>query len=59
MFYNENNPLIVEIIYGYAIEVYDSCVGFWDRELNFYEGKFDSCGWMVDLLLKKINERSR
>lgn len=55
----DNNPLIVEISYGYAIEGYDPCVGYWDRELNFYEGKFDSCGWMVDLVLKQIDERSK
>lgn len=59
VFDSDNNPLIVEISYGYAIEGYDPCVGYWDRELNFYEGKFDSCGWMVELVLKEVDERSR
>jgi glutathione synthase/RimK-type ligase-like ATP-grasp enzyme len=57
VFQAESNPFIVEISYGYAIEGYDSCVGYWDRELNFHEGKFDSCEWMVDLLVKKIRIR--
>lgn len=48
------NPLIVEISYGYAIEAYDSCVGYWDKDLNFHEGKFDSCEWMIDFLVKKL-----
>jgi len=47
-------PLIVEISYGYAIEVYDDCAGYWDKDLNFHEGKFDSRDWMVDLVLKQI-----
>lgn len=54
VFDNQKNPLIVEISYGYAIEGYDQCAGYWDKGLNFYEGKFDSCEWMVDLVLKKL-----
>jgi glutathione synthase/RimK-type ligase-like ATP-grasp enzyme len=53
--FNEiNEPLIVEISYGYAIGGYDNCEGYWDENLNFFEGKFDSCQWMVDLVIKKI-----
>ncbi|WP_236137217.1 ATP-grasp domain-containing protein [Mongoliitalea daihaiensis] len=51
------NPLIVEISYGFAIEGYDQCAGYWDKELNFHEGKFDSCEWMVDLVLNEISEK--
>ncbi|MGY6743329.1 MAG: ATP-grasp domain-containing protein [Cecembia sp.] len=57
VFDTDQNPLIVEISYGYAIEVYDQCAGYWDKELNFYEGKFDSCEWMVDSVLKAISEK--
>jgi glutathione synthase/RimK-type ligase-like ATP-grasp enzyme len=46
---------IVEISYGYAIDAYDGCVGYWDKNLNFHEGRFDSCEWMIDLVVKKIN----
>jgi glutathione synthase/RimK-type ligase-like ATP-grasp enzyme len=54
VFDSEGNSKIVEISYGFAIEVYNDCVGYWDKELNFHEGKFDSCEWMVDLVLKQI-----
>lgn len=54
VFDNNMDPLLVEISYGYAIEGYDKCVGYWDRDLNFHEGKFDSCEWMVELVLKQI-----
>lgn len=49
------NPMIVEISYGYAIEGYDQCVGYWDKEMNFHSGKFDSCEWMLDLVLKQLH----
>jgi len=50
-----NEPLIVEISYGYAIEGYDKCKGFWDENLNFYPGPFDSTNWIIEDLLKEIN----
>jgi hypothetical protein len=45
-----NNPLIVEINYGFSTKVYDPCVGYWDENLNFCEGKFNPYGWMVELI---------
>lgn len=49
IFDSNNNPLIVEISYGFAMKAYDECEGYWDKELNWYEGeKFDFCGWMVE-----------
>jgi hypothetical protein len=33
-------------------EVYVSCVGYWDKELNWYEGEFDPYGWMIEQLIK-------
>jgi glutathione synthase/RimK-type ligase-like ATP-grasp enzyme len=47
-----NQPLIVEISYGYAHEVYDRCPGYWDKDLNWHEGKTIKEEWMVDLILK-------
>ncbi|MBN1187820.1 MAG: hypothetical protein JXB49_36440 [Bacteroidales bacterium] len=49
---NENSsPLLVEISYGFSIEAYDHCVGYWDSDLNFHEGAFNPQHWMVDSLL--------
>ena len=50
-------PKIVEISYGYAIEVYEECVGYWDKNLVFYEGKFDSTNWMIDSIIKQIDKK--
>jgi glutathione synthase/RimK-type ligase-like ATP-grasp enzyme len=48
-----NNPLIVEISYGYVPSGYDECEGFWTNDMQWHEGKgFDFCGWMVENLIK-------
>jgi hypothetical protein len=46
----DNNPMIVEISYGFIKEVYDPCEGFWNKDLNWHEGPFDPYGWMVELV---------
>ncbi len=49
VFDSNNNPLIVEMSYGFAVNAYDSCEGFWTIDLNWHEGShFDFCGWMVE-----------
>lgn len=45
-------PKMVEISYGFAKEVYDPWFGYWDKDLNWHEGKFDPYGWMVEEVLK-------
>lgn len=47
-----HNPLLIEISYGFAPLGYDDCVGYWDEQLNWYEGTFNPYGWMVDLMIK-------
>lgn len=46
----DNNPLIVEISYGFNIDGYKDCPGFWDRDLNWNQCKFDPYGWMIEQL---------
>ena len=48
--YDNGEPKIVEISYGFSPEGYDSCPGYWDKDLNWHEGPFDPYGWMVDLM---------
>lgn len=57
IFDKENNPLIVELSYGFIGEVYDCCEGYWDSDLNWYEGaSFDFSGWMVENLVREKND---
>lgn len=48
-----NSPLIVEISYGYAIEAYDPCPGYWDSNLKWHEGEFNPQEWILDEMIKK------
>jgi len=50
-------PKIVEISYGFAIEGYNDCVGYWDDSLTFHEVRFDATHWMVDSVVKEIKSR--
>lgn len=54
VFDKTNQPLIVEISYGYAVKAYDNCEGYWTDDLAWHEGThFDFCGWMVENLLRE------
>lgn len=55
--YNSNKPLIVEISYGFATAGYDPCPGYWDRELNWYEGPFNPQSWMVEDVLQQTKSK--
>jgi glutathione synthase/RimK-type ligase-like ATP-grasp enzyme len=54
VFDEKNSPLICEISFGFTVQVYDPCPGYWDRGLNWYEGKFIPQNWMVENLIKSI-----
>lgn len=48
-----NNPLIVEISYGYSIKAYYKCEGYWTDDMIWHEGNgFDIEGWMVENIIK-------
>jgi glutathione synthase/RimK-type ligase-like ATP-grasp enzyme len=60
VFGENNEPLIVEISYGYTAAAYDRCEGYWDREMNWHAGRnFDFCGWMVENLIAGIENEAR
>lgn len=54
VFDENNNPLIVEVSYGFVSKVYDPCPGYWDNSLNWHEGKTVKEEWMIDIILKSI-----
>lgn len=51
---SNGKPLITEISYGYAIEFYDPCPGYWDQDLNWHEGRFNPQAWMVEDLIRTL-----
>jgi glutathione synthase/RimK-type ligase-like ATP-grasp enzyme len=50
--YLSGKPLIVEISYGFAMEGYDACTGYWDKNLHWHSGKIAPQEWMVELMIK-------
>ncbi|PSL44899.1 hypothetical protein CLV51_105272 [Chitinophaga niastensis] len=54
IFDEHNTPLIVEMSYGFSIQVYDDCTGYWDTDLNWHAGPFIPQHFMIDDLLAAI-----
>lgn len=53
--FDENNmPLIVEISYGFSVEAYDNCTGYWNDNLEWIESKFNPQEWMIESLIRTI-----
>ncbi|NIG55223.1 RimK family alpha-L-glutamate ligase [Chitinophaga sp. Cy-1792] len=50
----QQQPLIVEMSYGFMMPVYDPCTGYWDRQLNWHEGPFNPQQFMVEGLMDQI-----
>jgi len=55
--YENGNPFITEISYGFVSHGYDKCEGYWDKHLDWYEGEFNPCGWMVNGIVEKIRPK--
>lgn len=54
VFDQENNPLIVEIGYGFNVEFYDPCPGYWDSNFKWHEGTFNPQVWMLEHVIHKL-----
>jgi len=52
VFDTNQNPLIVEINYGFAHQAYWNCPGYWDKNLNWHEGKFNQVEWILEEYIK-------
>lgn len=57
--YNGDQPLVIEISYGTTSPSYKPCPGYWDTELNFHEGEVNFCGWMIDKVVQRVNEKAQ
>lgn len=51
----DDNPLIVEISYGFSVEVYIDCPGYWDSSLKWHEGDFNPYEWMVNQVKEQLS----
>lgn len=55
--HKDNQPLLVEISYGFSPEGYSACPGYWDKELNWHDEKFNPYGWMIEDLIKQADSK--
>ncbi len=51
--YQDNKPVVLEISYG-TVPDYKESEGYFDKELNWHEGKFDYAGDMVEEVLAGV-----
>jgi glutathione synthase/RimK-type ligase-like ATP-grasp enzyme len=57
LFDRQNNPVVTEFSFGFAVEAYDSCIGYWDNDLIWHDGKQNLQYLMVEDLLTKIKSK--
>ena len=55
IFDGDNKPLVVEISYGFSIDGYIDCPGYWDNSLQWHQGVFNPYGWMVNQVEKQVS----
>ncbi|WP_207536135.1 ATP-grasp domain-containing protein [Desertivirga arenae] len=54
--FKDHQPVIIEISYGFRAPAYDSCPGFWNKNLDWTEGSMNPYAWMVDLVVDKVSQ---
>lgn len=52
VFDQNNNPLIVEISYGFGTEGSSRCEGYWDNNMVWHEGRFNSAHFIIKEMMK-------
>ena len=50
---DSNQPLIVEISYGFSPYGYEKCSGYWDEHLVFHKVEISPYTWMMENLINK------
>src|SRR5690606_31194767 len=55
--YDNGNPLIVELSYGFPLKFYDNCTGYWDEDLKWHERKFIPQEWIIENLINTFQSK--
>lgn len=59
IFDEKQNPLIIEISYGFGTKGSSKCPGYWTSDLQWHEEKFNPFGWIIQDVLEKVKMKSR
>lgn len=54
LFDKKGNPIVTEFSYGFSVEAYDKCLGYWDDNLIWHEGKKNIQHLMVEDIILQI-----
>jgi glutathione synthase/RimK-type ligase-like ATP-grasp enzyme len=57
IFDQENNPIIVEINYGFAHKAYFKCPGYWDRQLNWNPVNFNAAYLTIEEVINQLRHK--
>ena len=49
--YKDEEPLIVELSYGFPTNFYDKCIGYWDENLVWHQESFNPQTWIIESLI--------
>lgn len=59
VFDSNKRPLIIEISYGFSVDPYDKCPGYWDKDLNWHEGSFNPQYWMIENVIEEYKNKMK
>lgn len=51
-------PLVIEMSYGYGTQGISNAPGYWDTNLNWHEGKYDSQKWVIEKIIQDIKKKN-
>lgn len=52
--YQNDNPLLIEISYGFRKEGYYACPGYWTDDLKFHEEEVQFWAWIIEDCLNQV-----
>lgn len=53
VFDSNSNPVIIEISFGFDPRAYEKCEGYWQRDLEWIDKKFNPSKWIINSLINK------
>lgn len=50
----DTKPVVIEMSYGFGVDVENFDYGYWEPDLKFVETKFNPFGWMVEGVIDRV-----
>ncbi len=59
LFNDDNNPLLIEISYGFTHRAYDACEGYWDEELTWHDDVINAPYLIIKEVIDEFNKKQK